>query len=161
MADWLERFVEDGTIGESQLEEARQMAASLGITPEDALVRQGYINGSDLGRAQAAVFNYEFMELEGVQIPNSIIEQISESVARDNVVIAVGNEGDAVVVAMHNPNNMDVLDKLRFLLNKDVKVVMATMESIQGAINRHYGQTETESVDTMISEFTEKTIEFS
>ncbi|MFM8723534.1 MAG: hypothetical protein ACKON9_00245 [Planctomycetaceae bacterium] len=43
MRDWLERFVDDGTIGESQLEEARSMAANLGITPEDALVRLGYI----------------------------------------------------------------------------------------------------------------------
>ena len=30
MRDWLERFVDDGTIGESQLEEARSMAANLG-----------------------------------------------------------------------------------------------------------------------------------
>ena len=161
MADWLDRFVEDGTLGESQLEEARSMAASLGITPEDALVKLGYMNSADLGRAQAAALHYEFIDLEGVQIPNSVIELISESIARENIVIATGVEGDAIVVAMHNPNNIDVLDKLRFLLNRDVKVVMAAMEAIQGAINRHYGQTETESVDTMISEFTEKTIEFS
>ena len=74
MRDWLERFVDDGTIGESQLEEARSMAANLGITPEDALVRLGYINGSDLGRAQAEEFGYDYIELEGRQIPNSVIE---------------------------------------------------------------------------------------
>ena len=160
MADWLQRFVDDGTIGESQLEEARQMASQLGITPEDALIRLGYISGTDLGRAQAAEFNYDYVDLEGVQIPNSVIELITESMARENIVIATGMEGDTVVIAMHNPNNIEVLDKLRFVLNRDIKVVMAAMESIQGAINRHYGQTETESVDTMISEFTETAIEF-
>ena len=160
MADWLQRFVDDGTIGESQLEEARQMASQLGITVEDALIRQGYINGNDLGRAQAAEFNYEYLDLEGMQIPNSVIEMITESMARENIVIATGMEGDSVVIAMHNPNNIEVLDKLRFVLNRDIKVVMAAVESIQGAINRHYGQTETESVDTMISEFTETAIEF-
>ncbi|MEZ6126321.1 MAG: ATPase, T2SS/T4P/T4SS family [Planctomycetaceae bacterium] len=160
MADWLERFVQDGTIGESQLEEARQMAANLGIPAEDALVRMGYISGADLGRAQAAQFNYEYVELEGLQIPHSVIELITESLARENVVIATGIENDSVVIAMHNPNNIEVLDKLRFVLNRDIKVVMAPIESIQGAINRHYGQTETESVDTMISEFTETAIEF-
>ena len=160
MADWLQRFVDDGTIGESQLEEARQMASQLGITVEDALIRQGYINGNDLGRAQAAEFNYEYVDLEGMQIPNSVIEMITESMARENIVIATGMEGDSVVIAMHNPNNIEVLDKLRFVLNRDIKVVMAAVESIQGAINRHYGQTETESVDTMISEFTETAIEF-
>ncbi len=160
MADLLQRFVDDGTIGESQLEEARQMASQIGITAEDALIRLGYISGNDLGRAQAAEFNYEYIDLEGVQIPNSIIELITESMARENIVIATGMNGDTVIVAMHNPNNIEVLDKLRFVMNRDIKVVMAAVESIQGAINRHYGQTETESVDTMISEFTETAIEF-
>ena len=161
MADWLERFVEDGTIGESQLEEARSMASNLGLTAEDALTRLGYISAADLGRAQAEEFNYEYVELEGMQIPNSVIELITESMARENIVIATSLEGESVVIAMHNPNNIEVLDKLRFVLNRDIKVVMAPMESIQGAINRHYGQTETESVDTMISEFTETQIDFS
>lgn len=160
MSDWLERFVNDGTIGPSQLEEARNHAASLGITVEDALVQLGYISGADLGRAQAAEFNYEFVDLEGMQIPNSVIEKVPESMARENIVIPVDVIGETVVVAMHNPNNIEVLDKLRFMLNTDIKVVMAQVEAIQGAINRHYGQTETESVDTMISEFTETQIDF-
>lgn len=158
--DWLQQFIDDGTLSEGQLEEARGMASSLGLTVEDALVRLQYISGSDLGRAQAAAFNYDYVELEGLQIPNSVIELITESIARENIVIATDVDGDSVVVAMHNPNNVEVLDKLRFVLNRDIKVVMAPMESIQGAINRHYGQTETESVDTMISEFTETEIEF-
>lgn len=160
MSDWLERFVNDGTIGPSQLEEARNHAASLGITVEDALVQLGYISGADLGRAQAAEFNYEFVDLEGMQIPNSVIEKVPESMARENIVIPVDVLGETVVVAMHNPNNIEVLDKLRFMLNTDINVVMAQVEAIQGAINRHYGQTETESVDTMISEFTETQIDF-
>lgn len=160
MSDWLERFVNDGTIGPSQLEEARNHAASLGVTVEDALVQLGYISGADLGRAQAEQFNYEFVDLEGRQIPNSVIEKVSESIARENIVIPVDVQGDTVIVAMHNPNNIEVLDKLRFMLNTDITVVMAQVEAIQGAINRHYGQTETESVDTMISEFTETQIDF-
>jgi len=160
MRDWLERFVDDGTIGESQLEEARSMAANLGITPEDALVRLGYISGGDLGRAQAEEFGYEYIELEGRQIPNSVIELVTESMARENIVIPIESDGDSVLIAMHNPNNIEVIDKLRFVLNREIRPVMAPLESIQGAINRHYGQSETESVDSMISEFTETQIDF-
>ena len=160
MRDWLERFVDDGTIGESQLEEARSMAANLGITPEDALVRLGYISGGDLGRAQADEFGYEYIELEGRQIPNAVIELVTESMARENIVIPIESDGDSVLIAMHNPNNIEVIDKLRFVLNREIRPVMAPLESIQGAINRHYGQSETESVDSMISEFTETQIDF-
>jgi type IV pilus assembly protein PilB len=160
MRDWLERFVDDGTIGESQLEEARSMAGNLGIPVEDSLVRLGYISPADLGRAQAEEFGYDFIELEGRQIPNSVIELVTESIARENIVIPIESDGECVMVAMSNPNNIDVLDKLRFLLNRDIRPVMAPLESIQGAINRHYGQSETESVDSMISEFTETQIDF-
>ncbi|MFN9971538.1 MAG: GspE/PulE family protein, partial [Phycisphaerae bacterium] len=130
------------------------------IPPEDALARLGYISASDLGRAQAKTFGWPFLELEGLQIPNSVIELVTESMARENIVIPTGVEGDAVVIAMHNPNNIEVLDKLRFVLNREIRIVMAPLESIQGAINRHYGQSETESVDSMISEFTETQIDF-
>lgn len=160
MPDWLQRFVDDGTIGPDQLEEARNLAAELGITPEDALVKLGYVDGSDLVRQQAADLGYEMVELESVQIPQAVIEMVTESLARENIVIPVQLDGDTVVVAMHNPNNIEVLDKLRFVIAKDIRVVMAPLESIQGAINRHYGQTETESVDSMLAEFTETSIDF-
>lgn len=160
MRDWLERFVDDGTISSSQLEEAHSLAANLGITPEDALVRLGYISGGDLGRAQAEEFGYDYIELEGRQIPHSVIELVTESLARENLVIPIESDGDSVVIAMNNPNNIEVLDKLRFVLNRDIRTVMAPLESITAAINRHYGQSETESVDSMISEFTETQIDF-
>ena len=71
--DWLQQFIDDGTLSEAQLEEARGMAAQLGETVEDSLVRLQYISSSDLGRAQAAAFNYDYVELEGLQIPSSVI----------------------------------------------------------------------------------------
>ena len=160
MADWLQRFVDDGTISSDQLEEAYGMASNLGITPEDALVKLTYVSGADLVRIQATDLGYETVELENVQIPQAVIEMVTESMARENIVIPTQLDGDTVVVAMHNPNNIEVLDKLRFVLNKDIRVVMAPLESIQGAINRHYGQTETESVDSMLAEFTETSIDF-
>lgn len=159
MEDWLQRFVDEGIISVDQLMEAEGMASQLGITVGEALVKQQYISGSDIGRAQAAQFNFEFVELEAVQVPHSIIELVTESMARENNVIPVEVRGDEVIVAMHTPN-VEVVDKLRFVLNREIKIVMGTLEGIQGAINRHYGQTETESVDSMLAEFTETQIDF-
>src|SRR5262249_3225400 len=50
--------------------------------------------------------------------------------------------------------------KLQFILNKDIQPVLAPREQIVEAINRHYGQTETESVDSMLQEFTDTAIDF-
>jgi type IV pilus assembly protein PilB len=45
-------------------------------------------------------------------------------------------------------------------LNKDIHPVLAPREQIVEAINRHYGQTETESVDSMLADFTDTAIDF-
>ena len=156
---WLNKFVEDGTIGPDQLTEAQDMAVNLGVTVEESLVKLDYLSSNQIGQAQAAEFGYEFVELEEMQIPQSVIEMVTESMVRENIVIPTGVDDNDVVVAMHTPN-IDVVDKLRFVLNREIKVVLSPIESIQGAINRHYGQTETESVDSMLSEFTETAIDF-
>ncbi|QDU41369.1 Type II/IV secretion system protein [Maioricimonas rarisocia] len=158
--NWLQQFVDDGTISSDQLGEAEEMANSLGIAVEDALIKLGYVEEGAVGQAKAAAFGYSFVELEGLEIPQSVIELVPESVARENVVIPVSVENERLNVAVNDPLNFEIVEKLRFILNRDVEMVMAPKESILGAINRHYGQSETESVDSMLMEFTETAIDF-
>ncbi|MEX2286877.1 MAG: GspE/PulE family protein [Planctomycetaceae bacterium] len=159
-ADWLHRLVDDGIISSEQLAEAEEMAANLGIKPEDALIKQGYVASSVIGRALAEAYGYDYLDLEEQEILPTVIEMVPESVARENIVIPLSLEDEALVVAVCDPMALDVLDKLRFILNRDIRVAIASRESIQTAINRHYGQTETESVDSMLQEFTETAIDF-
>ncbi|RMG34259.1 MAG: type II/IV secretion system protein [Planctomycetota bacterium] len=158
--DLLHKFVEDGLISEEQLAEAEDMARSLGIKPEDALVKLGYIDKAVVSGAQAKQFGYETIDLNAIEIPPNVVEMVPESVARENIVMPVAADAESLTVAISDPMRFDVLDKLRFILNKDIKVVVAPDDAIQTAINRHYGQSETESVDSMIQEFTETAIDF-
>ncbi len=158
--DWMQQLVDNGKISSDQLAEAQGMAASMGITADEALASLGYVSVEDIGQAQAAEHGYEWVDIEGRQIPSSVIELVTESVARENTVIPLMLEGDTLIVAIHDPMAYEVLDKLRFILDRDVNVVLASKEAIQAAINRHYGQSETESVDSMLAEFTETAIDF-
>ena len=158
--DFLRRFVDDGTISEDQLNEAIGAAKSMGIMPEDALVKLGYVDEALVSEAKAQAFGIEFTDLDNSEIPQSIIELVPESVARENTCIPVDFAGERLIVAVVDPMNLEVMDKLRFILNRDVDLTMAPKESIVTAINRHYGQTETESVDSMLMEFTETAIDF-
>jgi type IV pilus assembly protein PilB len=160
-ADWVQKLVKDGVISKEQLGEATDLAGKLGIKVEDALLRLEYLTPADIGQAQAKQFGMEFIDLATVQIPSSVIQMVPESVARENFVIPLSfDDSGALTVAMHDPGAFDVIDKLRFIINKEIKVVVAPKEAIQQSINRHYGQSETESVDSMIAEFTETAIDF-
>jgi len=159
-ADWLQKLVNDGVISPDQLAEAEQMGRNLGITTDEALVKLEYVTHAQMGQAQAAHFNYEFVDVEKAEIPQTVIELVPESVARENLVIPFQLNGEALTVVISDPLRYDVLDKLKFILNRDIRPAMASKEAIQTAINRHYGQSETESVDSMLQEFTETAIDF-
>ncbi|MBQ17717.1 MAG: pilus assembly protein PilB [Planctomycetaceae bacterium] len=158
--DWLQKLVDDGAISGSQLSDAQQMASELGIKTEDALVKLDYVTGSEMGKLQADHFGYDFINLDGAEITPAVIEMLPESVAREHLVIPLSMDGEKLLVAISDPMNFEVIEKLRFILNREIEVAVAPEEAIQTAINRHYGQSETESVDSMLQEFTETSIDF-
>lgn len=158
--DWLQAFVKDGTISKDQLMEAQDMAGSLGIAIEDALVRLEYVDAGRIAEAKAKAFGFRAVQLDGLEIPHSVIELVPESVARENIVIPIAFENDRLSVAVVDPMNFEVVEKLRFILNRDVEMLMAPKDQILSAINRHYGQSQTESVDSIMLEFTETAIDF-
>ena len=158
--DYLKKLVREGTISKEQLREAEGLATSLGITVDDSLIRLGYISAGEIGQLQASQFGYEFVDLAAMEIPQSVIALIPESVARENIVIPIAMVDERLRVAMSNALDLDVIDKLRFMTNREIDPVVAPKEEIQTAVNRHYGGSETESVDSMLMEFTETAIDF-
>ena len=137
--DWLQQFIDDGTISADQLNEAEAIARNMGIPVEKALVQQGYIEEEVLAQAKARQFGFDYVNLDEMDIPQSIIELVPESVARENIVIPVASDGEKLKVAVQDPMNFEVVEKLRFILNRDVDMVMASKEGILTAINRSYG----------------------
>ncbi len=158
--DICQQLVDRGLISQDQLGEAEGMASSLGIRTEDALVKLEYVDASEISTAQAAQFGYEAIDLTVIEVPQSVIGLVPESVARENAVLPLRIDGDSIVVAINDPMKFEVIDKLRFILNREIKCEVAPNDAILTAINRHYGQSETESVDSMLQEFTETAIDF-
>lgn len=159
-SDICKQLLSKGMIGDDQLVEAEEMASRLRIRPEDALVRLGYVDESDISSSQVQHAGFESIDLGAIEVPAEVIGLVPESVARENQVLPLRFEGDSLIVAINDPMNFAVLDKLRFILNKDVKCEVASADSILSAINRYYGAGGGESVDSMIAEFTETAIDF-
>jgi type IV pilus assembly protein PilB len=147
-------------LGPEQLEEARGMAAQTGAKLQDALIKLNYATPQEVMSAVAEHHNMQFVDLKGLAIPTSVVEMVPESVARENQIIPLSHENNALQIVMSDPNDLDTIEKLRFILNKDIQPVLSDREDIIAAINNHYGQSETESVDSMLSEFTDTQIDF-
>ena len=155
--DWTEILVRRGVIGPDQLKEA---SGSQSGTVEDALIRLGYATSEEVMRAVAQQYGYDYVDLNEVSIPPSVIELVPESVARENAILPMDERDGSLKVIISDPEDFETLDKLRFILNRRVEVALAPRESIVDAINRHYGLTEGESADSMLQEFTDTAIDF-
>jgi type IV pilus assembly protein PilB len=158
--DFTEILLRRKTLGPEQLDEAQSMATQTGVKLQDALVKLNYASAAEVMSAIAEFHNMPFVDLKGITIPPAVVELVPESVARENHVIPLSHENNTLQIVMSDPNDLDTLEKLRFILNKDVSPVLADREEIIAAINSHYGQSETESVDSMLSEFTDTQIDF-
>jgi type IV pilus assembly protein PilB len=158
--DFADILLKKKMIGPDQLADAEEYAAANGLKLQDALVKKEYLGANEVMGAIAEHFNMKFVDLATITIPKSVIELVPESVARENVVIPLQLSDDKLELITADPTNYEAIQKLQFILNKDIVPVLAVQDQIQEAINKNYGQTETESVDSMLVEFTDTVIEF-
>src|SRR3954462_12499468 len=157
--DWTEILIKRGVVGPDQLKEAQRMG---NVSIEEALSKLGYAEADDIMKAKAEQHGMAFIELREIEIPASVVELVPESLARENIVMPLAQENGAIRVIMHDPNAFETIDKLRFVLNREIEVALAPKEAIVEAINRYYGgaSSETESVASMLQEFTDTAIDF-
>jgi type IV pilus assembly protein PilB len=80
-----------------------------------------------------------YIDLAGVTIPPSVLDLVPEAVARENMVLPLAYEDGVVTLVIADPTDFDTMQKLQFILNKDLRPVRSSREQIVAAINRHLG----------------------
>ncbi len=155
-----EILIRRGIISPDQLAEAQQMAQQSGERLPEAITRLGYATGEDVMRAMAEQHGLDYVNLNEVVIPPAVVELVPESVARENIAIPLAESDGKLTVVVSDPMDYDTFDKLRFILNRQIEIVLAPREAILEAINRHYGQTVGESADSMLQDLTDTAIDF-
>lgn len=149
-----------GLLSLTQVQEAQGLVKKTGVKLQDALIQLGYVTGEQIARAVAEEHDKQYVDLRDVAIRPAVVELISESIARENCVLPYEEEGDTLIVVVSDPENVEVFEKLRFILQRPIDAVVSSRESIQEAVNMHYGQHVGESADSMIHEMTDTAINF-
>src|SRR5207245_966612 len=125
-----------GVISPEQLAEAGHIAWETGARLEDVLIKLGFATTQDVMIACAEALGLGYLDLSDVTIPPAIIELVPESVARENVVLPLSLDGCALRIITSDPTDVLTMEKLQFILNRQVMPVLAPCEQIVEAINR-------------------------
>ncbi len=164
MGDELKGFakilIDRGVITKDMFVDAEQTAKSTSSRIADTLVKLGYATDVEVMKAVAEEHQVDFVDLTKSDVADDVIELMPESVARENVVLPFRDEAGQLTVLISNPGDLDTMEKLRFILNRDIKIALAPRSQILESINRLYGQVEGESADSILQEFTDTAIDF-
>lgn len=153
-------LIKSGVLSKDQAVDADNLARQQNTTLAAALIKLGYATEEEVMRALAKTHRLPYVDLDSLNIPERIIELMPESVARENAVLPLMVEDGSLTVAMSNPADVDTMDKLRFILNRDIRVALTSRSKILEYINKMYGQVEGESADSILQEFTDTAIDF-
>jgi type IV pilus assembly protein PilB len=95
------------------------------------------------------------VRLAGFEVPLAVLELMPESVARENLVLPLASQGRAFILAAADPRDADLVQKLEFILNRNIVLVGGEREDLIDAINREFGNHPTESVTEYLYIFPE------
>lgn len=158
--DFTSLLVKRGTISSDQLAEASKMSDTGGKSIGDCLIALDYATPEEVTKALADFNKLPYVDLREHRIGDEVIELVPESVARENTVLPFSADDGTIRVLVSDPFDMEVIEKLRFILNKRIETALAPRAAILEAINQYYGQIEGESADSMLQEFTDTAIDF-
>ncbi|MGB7343486.1 MAG: hypothetical protein WBD20_04695 [Pirellulaceae bacterium] len=101
-----------------------------------------------------------YKRLQDLCVPDSVIHLVPESVARENNLLPVAFDGETLTCVTDRETDVMLQDKIRFILNCNVRFVGCDRRTVQSGINHYYGECEGESAASMLQEFTDTAIDF-
>jgi len=141
------RIREDlGSVTRKQIEGARFHRNDEKVI--DVLVRGGVVSETDVSRSLAAQADMDWIDLSSLVIPPEVIGQIRAEDARRYKVIPVRFSQSGLIVAVSDPLDIDTIDSLSFLLQREIELVCSSPEKIEEALIKYYG-TADEAADVL------------
>ncbi len=133
------------------LKEAIAYASVHGKRVGEAMVELELASEEDVTKALAAQFDLEYVDLDkNIQVP-AALDLIPEKIIRDEKVLPMQKEENRLKIIISDPLDLELLDKLRFLLNMELECALAPRGKIQRFIDTFVGDVGT-SVDQALEE---------
>jgi type IV pilus assembly protein PilB len=133
-----------GLVGEYDIQQAIAAQKEKGGAIGQIFMQNGQISEDDLNRALAAQRGMDYVDLDKVEIPPEVLDLVDATTAETFQVMPIAYDTSAslLTVAIAKPDNLNVLDDLRFSLPKisNFKALVASEDSIRKAFTRYYQQ---------------------
>jgi type IV pilus assembly protein PilB len=131
---------EFGVISEYDIQQSLLRQKEKGGAFGQLLLQAGLITEDDLNRALAAQRGLEYVDMEQVEVLPEVLEMVDVNQAETFMIMPISYDGTTLKVAISKPDNLNVIEDLRFTLPKvtHFKPMISSEDAIRKAIQRFY-----------------------
>ncbi len=142
-----------GSVTEEQFREAMQVAGGARKKIGQALIDLGYATESDIAKALAAQHGMPYVDMD---VPNAVSREnltlIPQDLIKKHHILPLGEEGNTIQVLVSDPNDLQLIDDLRFRLGKNLALSLGARDKIRAYIDEFV--TSGASIDEALREAT-------
>jgi type IV pilus assembly protein PilB len=132
-----ELLVTKGVVIGEQIEEALEIQKEKKMKLGEILVELGYINSRDLTKMLCEQTNMPYMDLQSKMLDLSIVNSFPMRFLYTNNIIPLYEIDGVLYVAIGDPTNRKVVDKLQEFTNKEIVLFGAEPEQIAELLNKY------------------------
>ena len=140
-------LVEEGLIQESKIELAIKEAGLNNQSLMSYMIEHKLLDNEILIHATAHVSGIPYVNLENTTIPQVTLDLISVDIAERNMAVPIAEVQGRIAVAMLDATNIQAVDYLSSLIQRPLKVFMASQKSIRHILDQY--KTDLSGVDAL------------
>ena len=140
-------LIEEGLVQESKIELAIKEAGSNNQSLMSYMIEHKILDNEILVHATSHVSGIPYVNLENTTIPQETLDLITVDIAERNMAVPIAEVQGRVAVAMLDATNIQAVDYLSSLIQRPLKVFMASQDSIKHILEQY--KTDLSGVDAL------------
>ena len=140
-------LIEEGLVQESKIELAMKEAGSKNQSLRSYMIEHKILDNEILVHATSHVSGIPYVNLENTTIPQETLDLITVDIAERNMAVPIAEVQGRIAVAMLDATNIQAVDYLSSLIQRPLKVFMASQDSIKHVLEQY--KTDLSGVDAL------------
>src|ERR1017187_1199973 len=153
-----ELLVREKLISLTQLRHAQDEQQKSGNNLGYTLAKLGYVSDDEITSFLSQQYRVPTINLDEYEVDADILKLVPKEPCERHKVVPISRTGNALIVAMADPTNLNAIDDLKFLTGYNIEPVIASESAIQAAIEKYYHAGP--SYDEVMAGFEEADIDF-
>jgi type IV pilus assembly protein PilB len=142
-----EILVDLGLLKSADVSKALEHAKSKNMRLGEAITDLKLASDVDVVKALAAQHGMEFVDLDKTTIPANAGSLVPDELMKKYVIVPIGVDGNRLRLAIHDPLDLEMLDILRFRLNKELRTVLAPRNQIKAKLDVLFKSSSNSTID--------------